>query len=170
MKKHILFYGLLTVGIALLLVSCGVYSFTGAKIEGKSINIETLDNTSANVVPTLSSNLSEKIRNRILSQTGLTPLKTEPDYEISGTITGYNVSVSGVGDAQTSQASLNRLSITVSIEFKNKLNAKENFKQTFSRFADFSASQQLTTVETKLIEEIGDQLADDIFNKAFVNW
>ena len=43
-------------------------------------------------------------------------------------------------------------------------------KDGFNRFADFSATQTLQSVEQKLIEDIGNQLADDIFNKAFVNW
>lgn len=156
--------------VAIFFAGCGVYSFTGASISGKTLSIQNLENTSPNVMPTLSASLTEKIRSRILSQTGLTPVPGNADYEIEGNITGYNVSVSGVGDAQTAQASQNRLTITVSIEFKNKLDEKGNFKQSFSRFADFSANAQLSSVEAALVGEIGDQLADDIFNKAFVNW
>lgn len=148
---------------------CGVYSFTGASIEGSSINIRTLDNKARNVVPTLSPALTSKIRSRILSQTGLSPVTTETaDYDISGAITQYNVSVTGVQNTQT--ASQNRLTISVQIKFKNRLNEKANFTETFTRFADFAANQTLQSVEGKLIEEIGDQLANDIFNKAFVNW
>ncbi|RQO32060.1 hypothetical protein DBR32_00130 [Taibaiella sp. KBW10] len=155
----------------ILWTGCKVYSFTGASIAGKTMNIQNLQNTSINVVPTLSPTLTQKIRSRILSQTGLAPIQgTDADYDISGAITGYNVSISGLGDAQQAQASQNRLTITVQIEFKNKLDPKANFKQSFSRFADFSANQQLQSVENKLIEDIGNQLADDIFNKAFVNW
>lgn len=154
----------------MLFAGCGVYSFTGANIPGKSLLVNNLENTSSNVVPTLSANLTEKIRSRILSQTGLTPVQNNADYEISGTITGYNVSISGVGDAATSQATQNRLTITVQIDFKNKLNEKGSFKQSFSRFGDFAANRQLTDVETTLIQQIGEELADDIFNKAFVNW
>ena len=62
------------------------------------------------------------------------------------------------------------ISISVEIIFKNKKNEKANFTQSFNRFADFSATQTLQSVEQKLIEDIGNQLADDIFNKAFVNW
>lgn len=153
-----------------LWAGCKVYSFTGASIAGKTMNIQNLQNNSSNVVPTLSPVLTEKIRSRILSQTGLAPVQGDADYDISGAITGYNVTISGLGDAQQAQASQNRLTITVQIEFKNKLDPKANFKQSFSRFADFSANQQLQSVENKLIEDIANQLADDIFNKAFVNW
>lgn len=146
-----------------------MYSFTGASIQGSSINIRTLDNKARNVVPTLSPALTSKIRSRILSQTGLSPVNTETaDYDISGAITQYNVSVTGVQNTQT--ASQNRLTISVQIKFENRLDEKANFTETFTRFADFAANQTLQSVEGKLVEEIGDQLANDIFNKAFVNW
>lgn len=151
------------------LSGCGVYSFTGASIDGSSINIRTLENRARNVVPTLSPALTSKIRSRILSQTGLAPVNTEDaDYDISGDITQYSVSVTGVQNTQT--ASQNRLTISIQITFKNRLDEKANFTETFSRFADFSATQTLQSVETRLIDDIGEQLANDIFNKAFVNW
>lgn len=155
--------------LLITLSGCGVYSFSGASIEGKTINIHSLDNRARNVVPTLSPALTNKIRSRILSQTGLSPITTNTaDYDISGAITAYEVTVSGVQNTQT--ATLNRLNITIQVIFKSKLNEKSNFTQTFTRFADFNASQSLQSVETKLIDDIGTQLADDIFNKAFVNW
>jgi hypothetical protein len=155
--------------LLITLSGCGVYSFSGASIEGKTINIHSLENRARNVVPTLGPALTNKIRSRILSQTGLSPVtNADPDYDISGFITAYEVTVAGVQNTQT--ASLNRLNITIQVIFKNKLNEKADFTQSFTRFADFNASQNLQSVETRLIDEIGTQLADDIFNKAFVNW
>ncbi|OSZ78818.1 hypothetical protein CAP35_11375 [Chitinophagaceae bacterium IBVUCB1] len=160
---------ILLLPVLLLCSGCGVYSFTGASIEGKTINIHTFENRARNVVPTLSPSLTTKIRSRILSQTGLTPLSTDKaDYDLTGTITGYEVTVSGVTNTQ--QASQNRLTISVAVVFKNKLNEKGDFSQTFTRFEDFPANQTVQAVEAALIEKIGNQLADDIFNKAFVNW
>jgi hypothetical protein len=154
---------------AVVISSCGVYSFSGASIQGKTLNMHTLENKAPNVVPSLSSNLTLKIRSRILSQSGLAPVNTETvDYDITGTITTYTISVSGVSSGTA--VSQNRLTIGVEIKFKNRLDEKASFTQTFSRFADFPATQSLQAVETQLIEEIGNQLADDIFNKAFVNW
>lgn len=157
--------------LCLLFAGCGVYSFSGATVEGKTIRFSVLENKARNIVPTLAPALTEKIRSRILSQTGLTPVNSpaaDADYEMSGTITTYEVTVSGVQNTQ--QASQNRLTIAVQIIFKNKLNPKADFNQSFSRFSDFPASQSLQAVETRLIDDIGTQLADDIFNKAFVNW
>lgn len=165
MRRLLFLLPLLIIGFS----GCGVYSFTGANIEGKSLNMHILENKARNAIPTLSPTLTNKIRNRILSQTGLSPVNTDKaDYDISGTITSYEVTVSGVQNTQT--ASQNRLTITLQIDFKNKLNEKADFSQTFTRFADFSANKTLQSIEGTLIEEIGNQLADDIFNKAFVNW
>jgi len=149
--------------------SCGVYSFTGAAIEGRTINVHFIENNARTVVPSLSATLTEKLRQRILSQSSLSQVNNDmTDYDVSGAINGYDVTVASVTGKETSL--LNRLTITVSITFKNKLNEKANFVQSFSRFADFSSDQNIQNVEVKLISEISDQLADDIFNKAFVNW
>jgi hypothetical protein len=148
---------------------CGLYSFTGAAIQGKTINIHALENRARNVVPTLSPTLSSKIRNRILSQTGLSPMNSATaDYDLTGVITAYEVTVTALQSNQS--ASQNRLTISVAVNFKNRLDEKANFTQTFTRFADFPASRTLQSEESRLIESIGNELADDIFNKAFVNW
>ena len=151
------------------LSGCGVYSFSGATIEGKTINIHVLENRAQNINPALIPTLTNKIKTRILSQTGLASRNNdEVDYDMTGVIKNYSYTVSGVTNTQ--QASQNRLTIEVEITFKNKLNEKANFAQTFTRFADFPSSQTLQAVEAQLIDDLGTQLADDIFNKAFVNW
>lgn len=168
-KLRILAWAIVCISLLPLFSGCGVYSFSGASVEGKSIRFDPLENRARNVVPTLSASLTEKIRNRILSQTGLDPVTTgEADYEMTGIITTYELTVSGIQNTQ--QASQNRLTISISMDFKNHVNEKAGFKQTFTRFADFPASQNLQSVESGLIEQIGTELADDIFNKAFVNW
>lgn len=165
MRKLILFVPFLL----LFFCGCGIYSFTGAAIEGKTINIHVLDNRARNVVPTLSPSLTSKIRSRILSQTGLTPVNSdEADYDISGAITTYEVTVTALQNTQN--ASQNRLTISVAITFKNRLNEKGSFTNTFTRMADFPATETVQSREAQLIDKIGTELADDIFNKAFVNW
>jgi len=155
--------------LLMCLPGCGVYSFSGAHIEGKNINIHPLDNQALNVVPSLASTITNKLSSRILSQTGLTPVnRDDADYDMSGAITAYAVTVTAATGVQV--ASKNRLTISVNITFKNRLNEKANFSTTFTRFSDFDATQILQNVEAALIEDIGNQLADDIFNKAFVNW
>ena len=163
--KNLLFLLMLPIFIG----GCGIYSFSGATIEGKNINIHLLENKAQNVVPSLAATLTDKLRSRILSQTGLRPVATDDaDYDIKGSITSYTVTVTGAQNVQT--ATKNRLTLSIAISFKNRKNEKANFSQTFTRFSDFDASQTLQNVENALIDDIGNQLADDIFNKAFVNW
>ncbi|RYD51504.1 MAG: hypothetical protein EOP52_10970 [Sphingobacteriales bacterium] len=151
------------------LSGCGVYSLSGASISGKTIRIQVFENRARYVSPTLNAALTEKVRSRILSQTGLAPVSTDnADYNLSGVITAYEVTVTGVQNTQI--ATQNRLTISVAVDFKNRPDPKASFNQTFTRFTDFSATQTLQSVEASLIDNIGAQLADDIFNKAFVNW
>lgn len=156
----------------ILLSSC--YTFTGATIEGKTIFIAPVENRSLNIVPSLSPTMTEKIRTRVVSQAGLAPINNpEADYTLKTIITHYTVSISGVqGSSSNTQNPIaqNRLTISIAVEFTNKINPKSDFKQTFTRFRDYPASELIQNVETTLISEISTELADDIFNKAFVNW
>ena len=155
--------------LLLPLGSCSVYSFTGAAITGKNINIHVLENRARYISPQLTTALTEKVRSRILSQTGLAPVTNETaDYDLAGAVTVYEVTVTNVQNIQ--QATTNQLTISLAMTFKNRLNPKGDFTQTFTRFAPFGATQSLQSVEARLIEDIGTQLAEDIFNKAFVNW
>jgi hypothetical protein len=151
---------------------CGIYSLTGAAITGKTINIRTLENRAPGAAPTLTTVMTDKLRNRILSQTGLAAVNNEEaDYDMKGVIISYQQSNSGISTNNgVPQTSLNRLSITVEVNFTNRKEEKSSFKQSFTRFADFEATKLLQSEEARLIEEISNQIADDIFNKAFVNW
>jgi hypothetical protein len=45
-----------------------------------------------------------------------------------------------------------------------------SFEQTFSRFRDYDSGLSLSDVEEALMKQINEELVEDIFNKAFVNW
>ncbi|MBL7765369.1 MAG: hypothetical protein JNJ58_04715 [Chitinophagaceae bacterium] len=161
-------WGFLSLLVIVVLSSCGVYSFTGAAIEGKTINVHYIENNARNLVPTLSPTFTEKLRQRILSQSSLAQLNSDKtDYDLQGSITAYDVTVASINSETSAK---NRLTISVQIDFENRINEKGNFSQVFTRFADFAADRTVQSVETQLINEISDQLADDIFNRAFVNW
>ena len=52
----------------------------------------------------------------------------------------------------------------------NNVEPELSFEQPFSRYLDYSSSQNLSDVEVPLAEEIVKMLVEDIFNRAFVNW
>ncbi len=148
--------------------NCGIYSFTGANVEGKTVNISFIENRAPIVQTTLSPTLTEKIRGKILNQTSLNQLnKGKADYEISGEVTNYDINATAISN---DAASTNRLTITVSIDFVNNLNNKASFKKNYTKFADYNTAQSLQAVERNLIESICNDIADAVFNDAFVNW
>jgi hypothetical protein len=155
---------------AFCLVQGCSYSFTGASISPavKSISVAYLPNNAILVEPTLSRKLTDAIREKFTSQSNLSLLGSNGDLNISGEITGYTTEpVAITGDQQ---AALQRLKITVNIRFTNKIDPTQDFETSFSRYADYNATQQLSTVQAALIETIDEELAQDIFNKAVVNW
>ena len=146
------------------------YSFTGASIAPtvKSISVGYLPNNSALVQPTLSRKLTEAIRDKFTSLSSLNLVSSNGDLNIAGEITGYTTEPVAINGDQ--QGALQRLKITVNIRFTNKQDSKQDFETSFSRYADYDARRRLSEVEEALIDNINDELAQDIFNKAVVNW
>lgn len=162
----------LAIGLVLLLGGCSVkYSASGASIDpgAKTVNVRFIENRAPIVNPTLSQNLTEKLRTKIQSQTKLVQTNEEgADYEFKGTITGYSFSNAAVTNVD--QAATSRLTVTVSVTFVKRVGDKKGFTQSFSRPADFPASQLPSQVENGLLETLMPLIVDDIFNKAFANW
>lgn len=164
---HLLFF----LAGALMLASCTMkYSFTGASIPPnvKTISIHYLKNTAPLVKPTLSQQLTDELRNRFSSQTSLTTVNQNGDFDIAGEITNYATSPVAIQGNQT--AALNRLTVSINIRFVNKFDEKQNYETSFSRYVDYPSSQALASVENQILEEIIGYLVDDVFNKTAVNW
>ena len=67
-------------------------------------------------------------------------------------------------------AAKNRLTISVKVRFENKLDLNNNYDQSFSRYADYYSTTELSSIEDELVNQIIAELIDDIFNKAVANW
>lgn len=146
------------------------YSLSGATIppEAKTISVAFFANNTTLGGPSISQNFTEKLRDVVSSQTNLALMKQNGDLQFEGSIIDYNIAP--VAIQSTDQAALNRLTLTVKVKYTNKFDETKNFEQSFSRFADFKASESLSAVENNLLTEINRQLTEDIFNKAFNNW
>lgn len=150
--------------------ACGVYSLTNASISAdvKTAEVLYFQNRASVVQPMLSRNLTEKLKDKILSQTSLKLVNESGDAVFEGEITGYVVTPAAItGD---NEAKKNRLSITVSVRFTNKKESQYDYEASFTRYEDFSSTASLQAVENDLMDKIGEQLVEDIFNKAFANW
>ncbi|MBL0343401.1 MAG: LptE family protein [Bacteroidetes bacterium] len=149
---------------------CGVYSFTGASIspDVKTVSIANFPNQASLVQPSLSQIFTEKMKDKFVSQTNLIQTKSGGDLQFEGAITDYVSQPTAIQGNE--QAALNRLTITVKVKFANVKDEKQNFETTFSRFSDYDSRKNLSAIEQELINEICNQLVDDIFNKAVINW
>ena len=90
------------------------------------------------------------------------------DASFEGEITGYEVTFQAL--KSNNEVSQNRLTITVHVKYTNSADPKLNFEASFPRYQDYPGSSDLSAVADELTKKIFDDLVEDIFNKAFVNW
>lgn len=135
--------------------------------EVKTVKVSYIENRARYINPQLSPKLSDKIRQKIVNQTRLSQTNNEAHYEISGTITDYSVSTSGITNQQSSS---NNLNVTLHIVFVNRLDNKKNFETDITRNFPFSSSKSLQQAEAELLDQIVNNLTDELFNRIFSNW
>jgi hypothetical protein len=135
--------------------------------EVKTVKVFFIENKARYINPQLSPKLTDKLRQKIVNQTRLSQTNNEADYEVSGYISDYSVSTSGISQQQVAS---NNLNVTVHITFRNRLDEKKNFEADITRNFPFSSSKSLTQAEGELNEQIINNLTDEIFNRIFSNW
>ncbi|MDE3236891.1 MAG: hypothetical protein KGO81_13135 [Bacteroidota bacterium] len=167
-RKYI---GIWVVGMmTFALSSCGIYSFKDVSIDYskiKSIKIGFIENKARYVNPQLSPQLTDKLQQKIASQTKL--IRTNNDdasLQLSGYISDYSVSTAAI---TTQQATANRLTVTVHMTLRNTVDNKTD-EFDVSRNFDFSANLSLQQAESQLLPEVLRTLTDEIFNHVFSNW
>ena len=121
------------------LISCGIYSFTGASISAdiETVSIGYFQNNASMVQPTLSNIMTESLKDQFISQTNLSLTDAIGDLQFEGEITGYKVTPIAIQANET--AAQNRLTISVKVAFTNNLDENQNYSQSFSHYADLIA-------------------------------
>lgn len=153
---------------------CGIYSFRDGSIppEVKTIKIEPLGNQAAIVNAGLANSITNRLKSKIQQQTKLT-LQNQgaADYELSGYISRYEVSTSGIVGTQAAQ---NQLNLGIHISFTNNLEEKlpnvKSFETDISLAKQFSAQLTLQQAEALLLEELTEEAVNLLFNRIFSNW
>ena len=154
--------------------SCKIYSFKDVSIppQVKTIRIGFIENRARIVDPQLSPQLTDKLKQKVNNQTKLTQVQSDDaDYDVLAYISDYSVSTSGVANQA---AVTNRLTVTVHIALKNRLNDQKlgtpDFETDISRNFDFPGTQSVNDAQAALTPQIVSDMTDDIFNRLFSNW
>lgn len=155
---------------ALLVVSCGIYSFTGTSIQPdvKTITIPYVEYKALRVNPSLAGDLTDALQEKFRKLTRLEQVDQDGDLELLVEVTGYDVKATAI--TANEMAAQNRLTVGVKIAFTNRKYPEDDVNQSFSAYEDFDATQSLEAVESGLCETIIDKLVEDIFNATVAQW
>ena len=136
--------------------------------EIKTFRVNYLENKARYVNPQLTPQITEKLKQKIIGQTRLRQTNSDDaHYDISGYLSDYSVTTTGIANQNASQ---NRLNVTFHLVFKNTLDSKKDFESDVTSNYDFSAQLTLPQAEAQLGDEIVKNITDAIFNKIFSNW
>ena len=162
---------LLLASLAVLAVSCGIYSFSGTNIQPdvKTITIPFVEYKALRVNPSLSNELTEALQDKFRKLTSLEQVDVDGDLEVVCSVTGYDVKATAVTAGEV--AAQNRLTITVSVDFTNRKYPEEDFaNKSFSAYEEVDATQSLDAVEGGLCDTIIEKIVEDIFNATVAQW
>lgn len=154
----------------LTLVSCGIYSFTGADTGGAStFQVNYFQNAATLVEPGIERTFTLELQDLIQNQTNLSLTNSGGDLIYEGEIVDYYIAPMSATAQNT--AAQNRITISVNVRFYNSLDPTRDFESRFSFYYDYPANSQLTgpVLETAL-DEIYSRITQDIFNASLTNW
>lgn len=155
-----------------MLAGCGIYSFSGTSLQPdiKTIMVANLENRAMIINPTLASQLTEALQDKYRRLTKLEMVQDDPDLEVSGYITSYEVTPTAVTADEV--ASRNRLTITVRIFYKNNKYPDDAFPsgKSFAAYQDYDSTNSLDSVQDALCQQIIETLVEDIFNATVAEW
>lgn len=158
--------------LLLLPLTNGCYSLKGISIDARvnSFFVNTFETLAINAPPTLNIDFTERLKDKVRSETRLQFKTEEADVNFSGKIIDYRVVPVAPKPGET--VALNQLVIVVQVAAENMKEEKIDWpkEKNFSHFAEFSNTTDLLSVQDQLIDQIGDQLLEDIFNYYFNNW
>lgn len=167
---------IISLSLAILLLlplgGCSMsYRFNGGTIDYtqiRSISISDVINRAPIVYPTFAARFTEALKDMYTSRTRLEQVRREGDLDLECTITGYDLSVAGVG--QDNYADRTKFTVTVQVKYTNRVNAKESFDRSFSAHRDFLRNRSFSTVQDELLAEITEDITKQIYNATVENW
>ncbi len=156
--------------LCLVLFHLHCYSFKGISIpvDAKTFYVSELQNRNPLAPADLGQQFSEALKQKFLNESKLVFSDINSDIEFKGDIARW--SVTSVAPQAGETIAFNRLEIAVRLQYKYRLDEKQDWENTFSFFRDFNRDENLLDIQDGLIAVIFTQLTEDVFNRAFTNW
>ena len=158
--------------LSLFPLSCGYYSFTGATIPANlnTVAIPVVEDNSLSPLTSLDEALTELLITRFVRQTRLT-LQTnedEADVVLTAQINRYTNAPTSVSGQE--RAEFNRVTLSVSVRYFNRVDDVEVFQRSFNSFDDYDPTGGSLEEEEQAALNALENIADDIFTAATSNW
>ena len=160
---------------SLMVISCGIYSFTGSSIPVgvETFQVNYFDNTAggkpgSTIEPGLDRDFTIALQDLIVNQTSLNLVNEGGDIIYSGEIVEY--SVTPMAATAEIKAAQNRLTISINVRYINTNDEEDNFEKKFSHFYDYEDTAQLQSVKADAHEQIFERITQDIFNQSLAKW
>lgn len=159
------------VAAVVLMAGCKVQmTFRGSSVPENvnTASVQYFENRAPLINPLLSQTFTEALKDRITSESRLIINDEVGDVDFSGEITGYDLRPMAIQANAISAET--RMTISIRVRYRNFKNPQQNWESSFSAYADFESSQNITAIESELVSDIVDQITENIFNKAFSDW
>jgi|TARA_B100001094_G_scaffold8269_1_gene7393 hypothetical protein len=161
--------------ISSLVISCGIYSFTGSSIPVgvETFQVDYFENTAggkpgSTIEPGLDRDFTIALQDLIVNQTSLNLVNEGGDIKYSGEIIEF--SVTPMAATAEIRAAQNRLTMAVMVNYENVLNEEDNIEKRFSFYYDFPGNLQVYDIKDSALEEIFERIIQDIFNETLAKW
>ncbi len=169
--KHI---AILIASISALACTINYSTNSGGNIpdSAKTFSVLYFENRAPLASGIASQAFTESLKDVFINQTKLSLEKEDGDLAFEGFISDYKISPIAIqnGTDQESSATKNRFTMTVKVSYFNKFDEEKNFERSFSRFVDFDANKDFSSIEEELLDEVNEQLTQDIFNASVGDW
>lgn len=167
-------YALGLLGVFLLInAGCRVsYSLSGASIhaDARTFSVAYFPVTAPLSSPILATTFREALQDKFSNQTKLSFVQDDGDLAFEGEIIGYSSVPTAITAEDQFAAAMNRLTITVKVRFKNRLEPEYDFERTFSHYENYDSNEMLSSKEGELIPVIVKMIVDDIYTASVSNW
>ena len=160
---------------SLMVISCGIYSFTGSSIPVgvETFQVDYFENTAggkpgSTIEPGLDRDFTIALQDLIVNQTSLNLVNEGGDIIYSGEIVEY--SVTPMAATAEIKAAQNRLTMAVMVKYENVSNEDDNLEKRFSFYYDFPGNLQVYDIKDSALEEIFERITQDILNETLAKW